>query len=107
MAYQADSDSLLSGDVNGVSDIFALDRTTGVLRLLSIAAEGVRADRWSSNPTITSDGALVLFQSDATNLVDGDTNETGDVFIARGPSYIFEGGFESGATAQWSKAVSY
>ncbi|MCL5292034.1 MAG: hypothetical protein M1548_05835, partial [Actinobacteria bacterium] len=36
---------------------------------------------YSSNPSISADGSYVAFSSDATNLVDGDTNSTRDVFV--------------------------
>jgi Tol biopolymer transport system component len=105
VVFFADSDQFLAEDNNGVSDIFALDRTTGVLRLLSVTATGQPSDAWSSNPLISGDGTLVLFQSDSTTLVDDDTNAAGDVFLSRGPAFVFEDGFESGGEEAWSKAV--
>jgi VCBS repeat-containing protein len=41
----------------------------------SLAAGGI-----SANPVITPDGHYVVFQSDATNLIGGDTNGTTDIF---------------------------
>jgi Tol biopolymer transport system component len=35
----------------------------------------------SSNPSISSDGTTVAFESTSTNLVDGDTNGVTDVFV--------------------------
>ena len=35
----------------------------------------------SFHPTISNDGAFIAFASDATNLVAGDTNATGDAFV--------------------------
>ena len=105
VVYFADSDQLLDEDANGVADVFALDRATGNLFLLNRSANGDQANNWSSNPLVTADGHYVLFESDASNLVDDDTNGTGDVFLCRGPAFVFEDGFESGDTTAWSNTV--
>lgn len=49
--------------------------------LTSITDEGVSANLWSSRPSISSDGRFVLFQSQASNLVPGDSNDATDVFV--------------------------
>jgi Tol biopolymer transport system component len=103
--FFADSDQLLDEDVNGYADIFALDRTSGSLFLLNRSANGDQGNGWSSNPKVSTDGQYVLFQSDASNLVDDDINGTGDVFLCRGPAFVFEDGFESGETTAWSREV--
>lgn len=105
VVYFADSDQLLEEDANGFADIYALDRATGGLFLLNRSASGDQSNNWSSNPKVTADGQYVIFESDASNLVDDDTNEIGDVFLCRGPAFVFEDGFESGETTGWSHEV--
>lgn len=105
VVYFADSDQLLAEDTNGFADIFALDRTSGSLFLLNRAANGDQGNGWSSNPKVTADGRYVLFESDASNLVDDDFNGMRDTFLCHGPAFVFEDGFESGATGAWSNQI--
>ena len=101
VAFFADSDQLVPGDGNGFTDIFGLDREVGDLRLLTVNAAGQQTDDYNHNPKTTPDGLLLLFQSPATNLVAGDTNNAIDVFLAYGPAILFGDGFEVGSTAGW------
>lgn len=50
-------------------------------RRITLAADGGPADGNSSVPSVSHDGRFVAFQSAATNLVDGDTNDVYDVFV--------------------------
>lgn len=61
--------------------VHLLDTATNVKELISIGIDGEPADDWSGNPAITPDGRYVAFESDAENLVAGDTNLTTDVFV--------------------------
>jgi Tol biopolymer transport system component len=57
------------------------DRLTGITTRVSVGSSGAQANGESYAPSISADGRYVAFASDATNLVDGDTNATGDVFV--------------------------
>ncbi|WP_243058029.1 hypothetical protein [Nocardioides sp. SR21] len=59
----------------------ALERSQGVTTRASLASDGSQADAASINPAISADGRYVAFYSEATNLVPGDTNGVGDVFV--------------------------
>jgi len=48
---------------------------------VSVAFNGAEADQYSEAPSISRDGARVAFQSEATNLVSGDTNNAADIFV--------------------------
>ncbi len=48
---------------------------------ISVAPDGTQANGNSYNPSISADGRYVAFQSYAKNLVIGDTNERGDIFV--------------------------
>jgi Tol biopolymer transport system component len=78
--YSAASD-LVSGDTNGVLDVFLRDTQTNTTTRISVASDGTQANGNSLNPAISADGRYVVFQSDATNLVTGDTNGKSDIFL--------------------------
>lgn len=48
---------------------------------VSVSGEGAPGNAGSSHPIISSDGRFVVFMSYASNLVDGDTEGTADIFI--------------------------
>ena len=45
------------------------------------SSSGAQADGPSEDPAISADGTIIAFESEATNLVDGDTNGRLDVFV--------------------------
>jgi Tol biopolymer transport system component len=59
-------------------DAFAWGQET---TCVSVDASGAPGDDWSQESAISADGRFVAFSSSATNLVAGDTNATGDVFV--------------------------
>jgi Tol biopolymer transport system component len=82
VAFGSFASNLVADDTNGlVADIFVHDRATGTTERTSVRSDGGQANDGSFRPSISGDGALVTFSSDATNLVDADTNETRDVFV--------------------------
>lgn len=72
--------TLAPNDVNGVQDVVVFDRTAGTYELASVSS-GMQANAWSGAVQISQDGRFVVFASDATNLVVGDTNGARDVFL--------------------------
>ncbi|MDQ3991485.1 MAG: hypothetical protein M3245_04135 [Actinomycetota bacterium] len=62
-------------------DIFVHDRETGTTERVSVSSAGVETDRASWEPSISADGRFVAFESWATNLVPGDTNDAYDIFV--------------------------
>jgi Tol biopolymer transport system component len=61
--------------------VFVRDRKLQVTRRVSVGPAGQQANGDSSAPVISTDGRFVAFESDASNLVAGDTNGTYDVFV--------------------------
>ena len=59
-------------------DVFVRDRRTGTTRRVSVGPGGVQGngDQRSFVPAISADGRFVAFNSDASNLVPGDTNRS-------------------------------
>jgi Tol biopolymer transport system component len=81
VAFQSQAADLVAGDVNGFQDVFVRDRQTGTTVLASVDAAGNQGDGNSQVAWISFDGRFVAFDSQATNLVAGDTNGVNDVFV--------------------------
>ncbi len=81
VAFQSNASNLVAGDTNAQPDIFVHDTTTGATIRASVDSSGTEANSASSNPSISSDGTYVAFQSSATNLVTGDANAYDDIFV--------------------------
>lgn len=83
VAFETDSD-LVPEDTNGVSDVYLYDIQNSTVELISINSSGTAAgDKESAayRASISRDGRFVAFQSDATDLVSGDSNLRRDVFL--------------------------
>src|SRR2546428_46318 len=87
VAFVSFSDNLVPGDTNGVPDIFVRNRLTGTTERVSVSSSGAQANGNSGfldgmgGPSISADGRYVAFDSEASNLVKGDTNGAADVFV--------------------------
>ncbi len=84
VAFPSDSTNLVVGDTNQASDIFVHDLSTGETTRVSVDSSGAQADLGSgqfSPPALSADGRFVAFESNARNLVPGDTNLATDVFV--------------------------
>jgi Tol biopolymer transport system component len=83
VAFASLASNLVSGDTNGAWDVFVHDRQTGETTRVSVASDGTQAIGFffGSSPSISADGRYVAFDSWATNLVSGDTNDKPDVFV--------------------------
>ncbi|MGH2682722.1 MAG: DUF6531 domain-containing protein [Actinomycetota bacterium] len=78
VVFTSQATNLVSGDTNGITDVFAHDLVTGTTTRVSVDSSGNQSNDISSLPRISGDGRYVVFQSDASNLVPEDTN--GGVF---------------------------
>ncbi|MGH2753166.1 MAG: TolB family protein [Actinomycetota bacterium] len=73
--------NLVKRDTNNHADIFVHDRRKGTTERVSVATDGTEATDWSSCPVFNPTGRFVAFWSIASNLVEQDANEAGDVFV--------------------------
>jgi len=83
ITFQSDTTNLIgpNGDTNGVWDVFVHDRHTGVTERVSVVTGGAQAVGGASvAPSISADGRLVAFHSEATNL-SSNTNGFDNVFV--------------------------
>ncbi len=82
VAFRSDASNLVPGDTNKVADVFVKDVRTGAISRVSVAADGTQGDRLVVHGTaISANGRYVVFPSQATNLVPGDTNGSIDMFV--------------------------
>ena len=81
VAFASQASNLVSGDTNGTWDVFVHDRQTRQTTRVSVASNGTQGNASSSRHSISADGRYVAFDSDANNLVSGDTNYYSDVFV--------------------------
>ena len=73
---------MVPNDNNGVADVFVYDFETGQTQRVSVASDGTQGDNFSGYYTaISADGNYIAFESAASNLVSGDTNQKIDVFV--------------------------
>jgi len=81
IAFQSDSNNLVTGDGNGMSDVFVHDRQTGETTRVSVSSSGIEGNNDSWWPSLSADGRYVAFESYASNLVNGDANGFSDIFV--------------------------
>lgn len=77
VAFYGYASALVPPDANGGTDTYLKDLSTGEVWSLS----GGSLDGQSYSPTISASGKTVAFYSEADDLVEGDDNSTGDVFV--------------------------
>ncbi len=87
VAFTSEATNLVTGDTNGLEDIFLRDRAAGTTTRITVGPGGVERNGSTflnfvdSGPTISGDGRFVVFQSDADNLIANDTNMATDIFV--------------------------
>jgi Tol biopolymer transport system component len=79
--FVSNAAGMVSGISNASRQVYWHDALTGETRLVSASADGVAGNGDSGAPAISADGLTVAFESDASNLVTGDTNGVRDVFV--------------------------
>jgi Tol biopolymer transport system component len=72
--------NLVRGGTNATRNVFVRDLTAAATRLVSVGPGGRLGDGPSFAGDLSADGRHAVYDSRATNLVDGDTNGQDDVF---------------------------
>lgn len=70
IAFASYASNIVTGDKNGVMDVFVRNLVTGAVRRVSIAGK-VEGDQDSFNPTFSADGRYLAFVSGATTFASG------------------------------------
>ncbi|MEQ1739534.1 MAG: hypothetical protein ABL884_06465 [Methyloglobulus sp.] len=81
VAFSSGAKDLVVGDNNNFEDIFVHDRITKQTTRVSVSSNGAQGNSPSQNPSISANGRYVAFHSNASNLVNGDTNGGRDIFV--------------------------
>ncbi|MEG4349125.1 calcium-binding protein [Microcoleus sp. LAD1_D3] len=81
VAFGSPASNLVPGDTNASSDVFVHDTLANTTTSVSVDSAGNQANNYSFSPSVSADGRFVAFESGATNLVPGDTNNTNDIFV--------------------------
>lgn len=81
VVFTSTCNHFIDGDTNSSGDIFLYDRQSGVITRISNGHDGTESNGHSSNSKISDDGRYIVFYSTASNLVENDTNEEGDIFV--------------------------
>lgn len=83
VAFESQASNLSPQNTSGEENVYLFERPAQETKLVSVGEAGKgdeAANAGSSRPSISEDGNVVAFASEASNLVAGDTNSTSDVF---------------------------
>jgi Tol biopolymer transport system component len=81
VAFQSNASNLTPNDTLFASDVFVRDTLNGTTTRISVDNAGNEVYGNSSAPSVSDAGRYIAFNSDASNLVADDTNNTWDVFV--------------------------
>ena len=81
VVFRSAATNLVTGDGNGVTDIFLHEIATGTTTRVSTATGGTEVSGASLTPAISANGRYVVFASSAPNLVATDSNGAQDIFL--------------------------
>jgi len=83
IAFVSQADNLVADDTNSSFDVFVYGLSSGLVRRVSIAADGSEANNYSGygDIAISENGRFIAFDSAATNLIPGDTPAFTTVYL--------------------------
>ncbi|MBM3988134.1 MAG: calcium-binding protein [Planctomycetes bacterium] len=81
VAFESESTNMLFWDTNHHNDVYVRDFAANSIARASTTWNGLEGNGGSMRPSISPDGLFVAFESQASNLVNGDTNYQNDIFL--------------------------
>ena len=81
IAFSSDASNLVPADSNTVPDLFVKTLVSGEIQRITTDKDDSQVNGASTGPVWSPDGTRIVFGSDASNLVPGDTNGAADVFV--------------------------
>ncbi len=81
VVFASSASNLVANDNAGFQDIFRWDRVSGSLVRISVAGAGGDANASSHDPSISADGELIAFSTQASNIDGDDTNGLSDIYL--------------------------
>lgn len=95
VVFSSAASNLVAGDSNQVKDIFIKDLLTGEIVRANINLQGEQSNGQSYLSRFSPDSTHILFESEGSNLVVGDSNQMRDIFVRRVPTESDTGGIDS------------
>ncbi|MFG0247925.1 MAG: SdrD B-like domain-containing protein, partial [Phycisphaeraceae bacterium JB051] len=84
VAFHTQATNLLYGQsTQSSAGIVVYDQLTGDYTYASQSNDGQQANDYAYDPAISADGSIIVYHTTASNLVDGDTNDSSDIFMTR------------------------
>ena len=96
LAFQSGASNLVAGDTNAKDDAFVVTVASGAIVRASVGDDEAQSNNHAGEVSLSADGTLLAFYSSASNLVAGDTNGKGDIFVRD---------LVNGTTTRWSVAT--
>ena len=81
VAFDSPATNLVSGDTNGVPDVFVHDRKTGQTTRVSVASDGAQGNGISDFPSLSANGRYVAFQLVCQQPGERRQQWFGDIFV--------------------------
>ncbi|NSW54224.1 MAG: hypothetical protein HPY85_17110 [Anaerolineae bacterium] len=81
IGFVSDASNLVAGDANNQSDVFVYDTVTETTELVAVTHDGSPANARIGSAGFSADGRYVGFSTNATDIIPGDNNGKGDVFV--------------------------
>jgi Tol biopolymer transport system component len=81
VAFTSYATTLVTTDTNNFPDVYLRDRVNNTTERISMGTGGQEPNGACHSSSISADGRFITLQSDATNLVSGDTNVSWDSFV--------------------------
>lgn len=110
VAFESEASNLVSSDTNSASDIFVVREDSTVMEPVSVVSAGSTANGASWDASISSDGGLVVFTSESSDLVGEYNPAAWDVFLrnrASGSTILVSKGLVGPANgSSWSPEIS-
>ena len=73
--------NLVANDTNGYKDVFCYQVSTGQINRVSVSSDQVQSNQDCINPSVSSDGRFIVFESTASNLATSAEQELLNVFV--------------------------
>jgi Tol biopolymer transport system component len=81
IVFRTSSEAMVPGSNNQLPDVFWYDADTDRMEWISVKADGTSPNGGSGKADVSADGRYVIFESDVSDLIAGDTNAKRDIFL--------------------------
>lgn len=81
VAFRSTATNLDPADTDVVPDVYEKDLVTGDISLVSVNGAGTKGNAHSGRPSLSTDGSIVAFRSQASNLLASDTDSAFDIYV--------------------------